>query len=158
MKRLDTLFLKLTLLLIGIAILFSCVYWLPLQAERAAVSAPDFAYLQYPVLLGMYATVLPFLFALVQSFNLLQNIENKSLFSTRSVKSLSNISLSALVIILLYVLGMIFLGFNSALHPGIALIGLAIIFVSAVIAVFGFILRGILKNVVALKEENNWVI
>ncbi len=44
---------------------------------------------------------------------------------------------------------------QNALHPGIAIIGLTIIFTSVVIAVFTAVLQKLLKNVLDIKSEND---
>ncbi len=47
---------------------------------------------------------------------------------------------------------------QNALHPGIAIIGLTIIFTSVVIAVFTAVLQKLLKNVLDIKSENDFTV
>lgn len=44
---------------------------------------------------------------------------------------------------------------QSALHPGIAIIGFIIIFASVVIAVFAGVLQKLLRNALDIKSEND---
>ena len=102
--------------------------------------------MQYPVLIGLYVTVIPFFLALYQALKLLNYIENNNAFSELSVKVLKYIKYCAITISILYLIGTIVLMSQNALHPGIAIIGLTIIFTSVVIAVFTAVLQKLLKT------------
>ena len=118
MKR-ETLFLKVVIFLIGIPIL-----GLPWIARGTAEMSPELAYLQYP----LYATAIPFFFALYQTL--------KS--SELSVEALKNIKYCAITISTLYAVGMprLFIVGHEDDAPGVVALGLVIIIVSIVIAVF----------------------
>ncbi len=115
-------------------------------------------FLQYPVLIGLYVTVIPFFLALYQALKLLNYIENNNAFSELSVKVLKYIKYCAITISILYLIGTIVLMSQNALHPGIAIIGLTIIFTSVVIAVFTAVLQKLLKNVLDIKSENDFTV
>ncbi len=51
--------------------------------------------------------------------------------------------------------GAVYLFSQNALHPGIAIIGLTIIFTSVIIAVFPAVLQKLLKNALDIKSEND---
>ena len=53
---------------------------------------------------------------------------------------------------------MILLGTQNALHPGIAIIGLVILFASTVILLFTAVLQELLKNALRIKSENDLTI
>lgn len=155
MERGTTLFLKVTIFLIGITVLALCIFLLPWLANYTAEMYPEYAYLQYPVLIGLYVTAIPFFFALYQTLRLLNNIDKYNAFSEFSVNALKNIKYCANAISILYVIGSIFLISQNALHPGIALAGFIIIFASFVIAVFSAVLQKLLKNAIEIKSEND---
>ena len=155
MKRMTTAFLKVTVCIIGIIIIALSIFWLPWLANSTVEMFPEFSYLQYPVLIGLYVTSLPFLYALYQSFKILNYIEEGNAFSELSVKSLNYIKFCAVVISILYVIGAIFLMSQNALHPGIAIIGVIIVFTSFVIAVFSAILQKLLQHALDIKCEND---
>lgn len=155
MKRRTLLFLKTAVVIIAIIMLGLCVFWLPHMANVLATDNPEFAYLKLPVLFGLYATVIPFYVALYESFKLLNYIEAGNAFSIITVVSLKRIKECAGLIILLYIVGMLILTFLKALHPGIALFGLGIVFASLVIAVFAALLQELLRNAIELKTEND---
>ncbi|GGP16380.1 DUF2975 domain-containing protein [Oceanobacillus neutriphilus] len=155
MKRGTTIFLKAIVILIGLTVLTLCIFLLPWLANDTAKMFPEYAYLKYPVLIGLYVTAIPFFIALYQAFRLLNRIDNNTAFSEFSVKALNNIKYDAMIISFIYIIGAVFLLIVNALHPGIALIGLTIILASAVIAVFAEVLQRLLRNAIDMKSEND---
>src|SRR5690625_751306 len=123
MERGTTLFLKIAVFLIGITILALCIFWLPWLANYTAEMFPEFAYLQYPILIGVYVTAVPFFIALYHTLKLLNYIDTNNAFSELSIKSLKYIKYCAVLISMLYVVGTILLIAQNAFHPGIAIIG-----------------------------------
>lgn len=158
MKNKTINFLKICILIIGLITTTLAIFWLPGLATIAATNNPEYAHLQYPVLIGLYITVLPFSIALFEGFRLLNIIKNKQVFTELSVISLDRIKKCAMLIIILYVLGSILLFLQNALHPGIAIIALTIIFISIVIALFIVILEGLLKNAIEIKLDNDFTV
>ncbi|GEL77464.1 DUF2975 domain-containing protein [Tenuibacillus multivorans] len=155
MKKGTVTFLIASIFIIGMAVLTLCIFWLPSQAIRAAENFPEFAYLKYPTLIGIYATVIPFYFALYQAFKLLSYIDQSNAFSTLAVEALRRIKWSAFVIIGIYILGMIVLMTQSALHPGIALIGIIIAFAALLVSLLAATLQELLKHAFNIKAEND---
>ena len=158
MERGSTLFLKIAIYLLGAIILGLAIFWVPSLASSSAEMNPDYAYLQYPVLIGVYITLIPFYIALYQSLKLLDHIQHDNAFSHSSVLTLKRIKYCAVVISILYLIGMVALLFQKGLHPGLALIGLTIGFASAAISVFGAVLEKLLKNALEIKSENDLTI
>ncbi|CAG9621762.1 DUF2975 domain-containing protein [Sutcliffiella rhizosphaerae] len=115
---------------------------------------PEYAFLQYPGLLGLYVTTIPFFIALYQASTLLNFIENHNAFSESAVIPLNNIKKCAILISNMYVIGCIFLLLQNALHPGIGIIALIIIFSCSLLAVFTAVLKKLLTNAIVLKAEN----
>jgi ABC-type uncharacterized transport system permease subunit len=157
MKR-ETLFLKVAITLVGIPVLALCIFGLPWIAKAAADHYP--AYLLYPALAVMYASVLPFYLALYQAVKLLSFIDQNKAFSESSVGALKYIKYCAAVIALIYAAGMplFFLMGQKDDAPGIALIGAVISFASAAIAVFAAVLQKLLENALEIKSENDLTI
>ncbi len=105
----------------------------------------------------MYATAIPFFFALYQAFKLLSYIDKNKAFSELSVKALKNIKYCAITISILYAVGMPFFYLIAEEDdaPGLIVIGLVIIFASMVIAVFAAVLQKLLKEAIDIKSEND---
>ena len=158
MKQGKITLLKIAVYAIGVVILCLCIFALPSLAKDSAQMNPEFAYLQYPVLIGLYITAIPFYYALHQSLKLLSYIEDNYAFSELAVNTLGIIKHCASTISFFYVIGMILLGVQNALHPGIAIVGLVIVLTSIVILLFTAVLQELLKNVLKIKSENDLTI
>jgi len=160
MKRGTTLFLKIAVILIGIPVLALCIFLVPEIASFAVLLYPDIAYLKYLVLIDMYAAAIPFYFALYQAFKLLSYIDNNIAFSELSVKALKKIKYCAIIISILYVVGMPIFYLMAEIEdaPGIIVIGLILIFASIVIGVFAAVLQRLLQVAIDIKIENDLVI
>ncbi|WP_019413507.1 DUF2975 domain-containing protein [Paenisporosarcina sp. TG20] len=157
MKRGTTIFLKIAVYLIGTPVLAVCIYGLSrFDPNSPYWQLPELANLQYPLLIGMYAAMIPFFFTLYQTLKLLSYIDNNEAFSELAVKALKNIKYCAITISILYVLEMPFLYLLTKVDdtPGI-LIGMVIIFASMIIAVFAAVLQKLLKNAIDIKTEND---
>lgn len=152
------IFLKFTVYLIGVMIVSLCIFALPRLAAESAAMYPEYAYLEYPVLIGLYVTVIPFFFALYQALKLLGYVDKNESFSKVAVHRIGLIKYAAIIISLMYALGMLILFIVNALHPGIGLVGLLILFISVVIAVFTAVLQSLLSNALQIKRENDLTI
>lgn len=157
MERGTTLFLKVAVILIGIPVLALCIFVVPEVANYAVELYPDHTYLKYLVFIDLYATVIPFYFALYQAFKLLSYIDNNNAFSELSVRILKNIKYCAITISSLFVVGMplFYLIAERDDAPGIIVIGMVLIFASMVIAVFAAVLQKLLKEAIEIKSEND---
>jgi hypothetical protein len=157
MKRGTTLFLKIAVILIGIPVLALCIFLVPEIAKFAAELYPDMTYIKYLVLIDLYASAIPFYFALYQAFKLLSYIDKNKAFSELSVRALTKIKYCAITISILYVPGLPFFYIAAKLEdaPGIMLIGLGIIFASTIIAVFAALLQRLLQEAIDIKSEND---
>jgi len=157
MKRGSTFFLKAAVIFIGIPVLALCIFLVPEIANYAAILYPAHTYLKYLVFIDLYATAIPFYFALYQAFKLLGYIDKGKAFSELSVRALKNIKYCAITISSLYAVGMplFYLIAERDDAPGIIVIGLVMIFASLVIAVFAAVLQKLLKEAIDIKAEND---
>lgn len=155
MKRGSTLFLKMAVFLIGTPVLALCVFGVFWLVKNPA--NPDYAHMLYPIVVGMYASVIPFILALYQAFKLLSYIDKNQAFSELSVKALKNIKICAITISGLYVviLPFVFLVADLDDAPGLILIGMVPIFAAMVIAVFAAVLQRLLQEAIDIKSEND---
>ncbi|WP_339825877.1 DUF2975 domain-containing protein [Paenibacillus sp. FSL R7-0163] len=157
MERGSTLFLRAAVILIGIPVLALCIFVVPEIASFAAELYPDYSLLKYLLAIDLYASAIPFYFALYQAFKLLGYIDKNNAFSEMSVQVLKKIKYCAIIISGLYVVGMplFYLMAEKDDAPGIIVIGLIIIFASMVIAVFAAVLQKLLKEAIDIKSEND---
>ncbi|MCA0174124.1 DUF2975 domain-containing protein [Bacillus sp. RAR_GA_16] len=156
MNRGSTYFLRITVLLLGIAVLLLCLFAFP-WITKEVLDHSGLASLVYPVLIGMYLAAIPFFIALYQALRLLRLIDINEAFSTRSVNALRVIKWCAVGISFVYLVVMPFfylIGEKDS-APGVMLIGLVLIFASLVIAVFTAVLQKLVKSAIEIKSEND---
>ena len=158
MKRGSTIFLKIAVFLIGSPVLALGIfglYWLPNNPVN-----PDYAHILYPIVIGMYVSVIPFFVALYHAFKLLSYIDKNQPFSELSVKSLKNIKFCAMTISGLYVVILPFVFLIAELDdaPGLIIVGMIPVFASMVIAVFAAVLQKLLKEAIDIKSENDLIV
>jgi len=137
MKRGTTLFLKIAVILIGIPVLALCIFLLPQIASEASEATGrgwDFAYVVYAILIVMYISVIPFYFALYQTFKLLSYIDKNQAFSELSVSALKKIKNCAVIISGLYLVALPFVFIMAEIDdaPGLVIVGMIPIFASMV--------------------------
>ncbi|PIC90652.1 hypothetical protein CSV71_03545 [Sporosarcina sp. P21c] len=163
MKRGTTLFLKIAVILIGIPVLALCIFLLPqlaIEAKDATERGWNFAYAVYSILLVVYISVIPFYFALYQTFKLLNFIDKNQAFSELSVRALKKIKYCAIIISGLYIVAFPFVFIMAEIDdaPGLVIVGMIPIFASMVIAVFAAVLHRLLKEAIDIKEENDLIV
>lgn len=157
MKRGSTLFLRATVIILGLIALGLCFLVLPAVYREWEQSFPDAAYLKYPVLIILSATVIPFFTALYQTWKLLDYVDKNDAFSRKSISALGKIKYSALAFSGLYI------AFSPIAYflaqktdaPGLMVIGLIMAFAPMVIAVFAAVLQLLLKSAMEIKSEND---
>jgi hypothetical protein len=144
--------------LVGIVVLGLCLIGLPLVAMQALKFYPKSIFI--PILIGIYATSLPFLYALFQTIKILNYIDKNTTFSHLSVKALKKIKNCAVIIAVLYSLILPFLYIIAERDdaPGILAIALIIIFASICVAVFAAVLQKLLEKAIEIKLENDLTI
>ena len=147
MKQCSTIFLKITVIIIGILVLALCIFWLPSAAD----------YLHYPILIGMYSTAITFFFALYQTLKLLSYIDKNKAFSELSVKALKYIKYCAITISIIYavLIPFVFPIADADDAPGLMGFPVIFIFTSIVIGVFAAVLQRLLQDAIDIKSEND---
>ena len=159
MKR-ETFFLKAVVVLMGLPVVALCIFIIPEIAAFLVELVPSLSYLQYPFMIGLYASAGIYFVALYEVFKLLGYIDQDLAFSDLTVQVLKNIKRCAAAISALFILFMplIFMMGDLDDAPGLVLIGLIIIFACMVIAVFAAVLQKLLQNAIAIKQENDYTI
>lgn len=155
MKHGSTLFLKIAVFLIGAPVLALSIFGLFWLAKNPA--NPAYAYILYPIVIGMYLSAIPFFTALFQAFRLLSYIDKNHAFSEHSVRALKTIKKCAIAFCFFYVAIMpfVFLLADKDDAPGAVIIGMIPIFASMVIAVFAAVLQRLLQEAIDIKSEND---
>ena len=144
MKKLTAYVLSGLLIFIGFIILLMCTFVLPSIANDVVHQSPEVAYLQYPILLGMYATSIPFFYAIYATIKMIYIAERKSIYAEQIKHYLKQIAYCAVTIIILYILGFTILDVSKALPPIVAILGILIIVVSSVVATAALFIKNVL--------------
>ena len=154
MKKGSTLFLKIALLILAIPVVALAIFGLYWLSQNPA--NPDYVYMLYPIVIGIYVTVIPFLIALVQAYKLLSFIDHNEAFSQQSVQALMKIKYCAISISAVYaiILPFVFMLAEMDDAPGLVFVGAAPIFASLVVAVFAAVLQKLLHEAIDYKNEN----
>jgi len=157
MKQVSTLFLKVTLFVMGGIALAFCIFAIPAISNGVGVEWSHLAYLKYPILIGGYLTAIPFFFALYQAFKLLSYIDKNSAFSIVSVKALKYIKYCGIAMTILYAAGMpmLFQIAEADDAPGLIILGMLLVAAPMVVAVFAAVLQKLVQNAIDIKSEND---
>jgi len=145
--KLNTLFLKIAVIIIGIPVIALCIFWLPGFAN----------YLHYSIIIGVYVSAVSFFFALYQALKLLNYIDKNNAFSELSINALKYIKYCAITISIVFAIITPFLipVADADDAPGLVGIPLIIILASCVIAVFAAVLQRLLQDAIDIKTDND---
>jgi hypothetical protein len=157
MKRGSTHFLRLAIFVIGAAVLALCIFALPSIWRGGSKEFPAASQAVFMIIVGLYATAVPFFIALWNTLKLLRYIDQNNAFSDNSVRALRNIKYCAMTISVFYI------GFLPLLYPiaqmddapGLILMGAGIAGAPIVIAVFAAVLEKLLQQAIDIKAEND---
>jgi hypothetical protein len=157
MKRSSTIFLQVVIVLIGIGAL-ALMLWEP-HIEGRNVHATLFEiYFKDPFLAYAYIASISFFAALYQAFKLLGFIRQNEVFTLNSVRALRTIKYCAISLVGFIVAAEAYLFIAVRGKDDIAggvVIGLVMIFVSAVIATAAAVFERLLQSAVDIKSEND---
>ncbi|MBI3426239.1 MAG: DUF2975 domain-containing protein [Acidobacteria bacterium] len=157
MKRSSTIFLQVVIVLIGMGVL-ALMLWEPHLEGRNAHTTTFEIYFKDPFLAYAYMASIAFFVALYQAFKLLGYIGANQVFSQRSVRALRTIKYCALTLIAFIVGAEAFFFTVQRGKEDIAggvMIGLVMMFVSAVAATAAAVFERLLQSAVEIKSEND---
>jgi Protein of unknown function (DUF2975) len=157
MKRSSTIFLQVVVVLIGIGAL-ALMLWEPHLEGRNRHATLFQIYFNDPFLAYAYTASIAFFVALYQAFKLLGYVGRDEVFSQRSVNALRTIKYCALTLIAFLVGAEAFFSIVQRGKEDIAggvMMGLLLIFVSAVVATAAAVFERTLQSAVDLKSEND---
>lgn len=159
MKRSSTIFLQIVIVLIGVGAV-ALLLWEPrVEGVNAGATTLYEIYFDDPFLAYIYIGSIAFFVALYQAFKLLGYIGRSEVFSQASVKALRNIKYCALTIIAFLLGAEAYINIvQRRVEEDIAggvMLGLIMIFISAVVATAAAVFERTLQSAVDLKSEND---
>ncbi len=156
LKSGSTLFLKVVVMLIGIAILMGMLYF-P-QTEGRAKNLDLVSIYADPFILYIYIGSIPFFVGLYQAFRLLNLIDSNKAFSQSAINTLKNMKYASISLVGFIVLALLFirLNVNGGDDPsGPTALGIVVSLAIAVVGTATAVFEKLLQNAVDIKSEND---
>lgn len=152
----STIFLRLAVSAISIGVAALCVFLLPLIWQSACIEYPRDGYAVRIIVAAMYLTTVPFYLGIYKGWRILNMIDKGRAFSTQSVAALRTIAYAAASISLIYiaVFPFFYIWMQADDAPGLGVINLFIVGMSAIISVATGLLARLLDEAVHIKSEN----
>jgi hypothetical protein len=100
-----------------------CIFALPPFGTAVAKNFPDYAFWQYPLLVGLYAAALCFFLALVEFWSVLDGISKDNSLSVKKLKIIRLCSIAFSVLYYLSAMPVISLFAEADDAPGVILVG-----------------------------------
>lgn len=157
MKRSSTIFLQIVIVLLGLGVLALMLVEPHFEGRNANATTFEI-YFKDPFLAYAYTASIAFFVALYQAFKLLGYIGTNTVFSPRAVRALRTIKYCALMLVAFIVGAEAFFFIIQRGKEDIAggvMIGLVMIFVSAVVATAAAVFEQLLQSAVEIKSEND---
>jgi len=124
MNKIPSIILRIIIILsAGVDVIVS-VFALPTFGTAIAKNFPEYSFMQYPIIIGLYAAAICFFYALFQFWFLLNGIDRDGMLLAKRLKA---IRFSAIVFSVLYALcamPIIFLAADADDAPGLILFGM----------------------------------
>jgi len=144
--------------LVAAAVIILAAVYIPLLGQNLAQQNPDRAALYTPCLITVWLSVLPVLAALVVAWFIFSDIGRDMSFSLRNAARLRLICYLAIADTALYIAGAVLLAALNALHPGILVVLLCVIFMGFFLSVAAAALSHLTRKAAELKAENDLTI
>ncbi len=158
MSRYMHMFKWLLMVLAGASFVLS-ITLLPEIASWAAWRFPEISYLQYPLLVFVWATMIGFYYIIVLIFNICSNVQDGKAFTITTVKLFDNIALMAMIELVAYMVGFAVLAiWLMEAHPSFVFILFLVAFVCLMLFGFCKVMKYLLLRVIDIKEENDYTI
>lgn len=157
MRKSSTVFLQVVIVLIGTGTI-ALLLWEPHLEGRNAHATLFQIYFHDPFLAYAYVASIAFFIALYQGFKLLEYVGRGEVFSQRSVKALRTMKYCAMSLIGFLLGAEAYFWIVQRGKEDIAggvMLGLILIFISAVVATAAAVLERTLQSAVELKSEND---
>ncbi len=155
-KQGSTFFLRVVTIGLGLIVLALCIFALPQMWRGGSAEFPTASQAVFLIMIGLYATTIPFFIALGETLKLLRYIDENKAFSDRSINAIRRIKLCASVIAVLYVGGvpLLFPIAEADDAPGLMIMGAVIACAPITVAVFAAVLQKLLQSASEFKSEN----
>lgn len=132
---------------------------LPEIASWAAWRFSEISYLEYPMLVFVWATLIGFYYIVVLIFNICSNVQSDKAFTKGTVKLFDTIAIVSVIELAAYLIGFIVLAiWMMEAHPSFVFIMFLVAFVCLMLFGFCKVMKHLLLRVIEIKEENDYTI
>jgi len=122
-KKIPTIILRIIAVLSAVAGTLMCIFALPPFGTAVAKNFPEFAFWQYPILIGIYSAAACFFFALFHFWLLLNSIDRDGTLAVKSLKVIRMCAIMFGALYFIFAMPIIFLAAEADDAPGAILIG-----------------------------------
>lgn len=150
---------KWLLLIIGGTTFVLSVTLMPEVASWAAWRIPEIAYLEYPLLIFVWVTLIGFYYIIILIFKICSNVQSDKAFTMGTVRTFDTIAWIAMGELIAYLIGFIVLAiWLMRAHPSFVFILFLVAFVCLMLFGFCKVMKHLLLRVLDIKEENDYTI
>ena len=153
-----SVWLRVIVVLIGAAVIFLAVVFVPDAGRTLAARDPEFGHLYRPCLICIWITVLPVLAALCAAWLIFAEIGRDNSFCLKNAARLRLICFLAVADTVLYIAGGVTLALLGALDPGFFIILVCVVFMGFSLSVAAAALSHLTRKAAMLKAENDLTI
>lgn len=150
--------LKVIILIVGLIMLYAAIAVLPDLVSFSVKTYQEIAYLAKPVSILVLISGVPFFVVLVETLFLCNYILSDDIYTKKPIKALNIVSISALIITILFTIITTLFLLNNYFTPLLGVILFLVILSSLIIAIFSKILYILVKRATILKEDNDLTI
>ncbi len=146
------------IIILGLIMLYAAIFILPNLIDFSINTYPEIAYLARPVGIIVITSSIPFFIVLIQTFLLSRYILSDEIFTSKPLKALNIISVSSIIIFLLFIVVLGLFLANRYFTPLLGIILFLVILSSLIIGVFSKILHILVKKATILKIDSDLTI
>ena len=139
--------------LLGLVLLVPLAAWVPAFAEKIAVDAPEFAYLQWPCTWFVWGTALPFYWALAEVLRICFRVVKGRPFSEGNARSFTAIGICAWADTVAYVVCLIVLWNLNAISPPFLIAITAVILFGITVGLAAEVVSQLLRRALELQTD-----
>lgn len=155
-KQSSTIFLRLSILAIGLAVLFICGLLLP-EVRHIQKEFPDVPFAIMSIFATIYITAVPYFYGLYKAWDILGLIDRGKAFTFAVARKLRVIYRCAALIGVLYLVNLpaFYVWADATDAPGLMVIGLVLAAVPLVVSVAIAVLQRLLHEAITIKTEHD---
>lgn len=151
-------FLMAFIVILALIMLYAVIRILPGLINFSVETYREVAYLAKPVGLIVVLSAIPFYIVLIETLLLGKYILNDDIFTEKPLKALNKITVSSLLICILFIIILILFLYNNFFTPLLGIILFLVILSSLVIGIFSKIFYILVKKATVLKIDSDLTI